>query len=53
MFLGPERQGNGGEIVHVGYGVTVFCEIDGAQVKLAGVTSFHTDVRELLGDVNG
>jgi hypothetical protein len=53
VFLGPEREREGGEVVDDGDGVAVFGEVDGADAGFAGVAGFYAEVGELLGDVDG
>ena len=53
MFVGPEGEGDGGEVVNERDGVAVFCEIHGGEIELAGVAGFDADMGELLGDVDG
>jgi hypothetical protein len=53
VFLGPERQRDGGQIIDQGGGVSIFSEIDSAQIVFAGVTGFDADIRELFRDING
>src|SRR5258708_33840351 len=52
MLVGPERERDGSEIIDQGDGVAVLGEIDGAQIKFAGVAGFHADVGKLLGNVD-
>jgi len=53
VFVGPKGEGEGSEVIDERNGVAVFCEIDGANVELAGFAGFDAHVRELLGDVDG
>lgn len=50
VFVGPEGEGKGGEVVDGGNGVAVFAEVDGAEVGAAGIAGFGADVGELFGD---
>ena len=52
MFVGPESQGKGGQVVDNGYSVAVFGQIDGADVVAASFAGFHADVGELLSHVH-
>src|SRR5579864_3588009 len=53
VFVGPEREGNGGEVVHQRDSVAVFREINRAEVKFAGVATFHANVGKLFGHIDG
>jgi hypothetical protein len=52
VFVGPEGEGKGGEIVNQGDGVAVFGEVDGADVVPAGIAGFDAHVRKLFGDID-
>src|SRR5258708_29119622 len=52
MLVGPERERDGSEIIDQGDGVAVLGEINGAQIKFAGVATLHADVGKLLGNVD-
>ena len=53
MFVSPEGEREGGEVVDDGNGMPIFGEVDGAEEGFAGVAGFHAEVRELFGDVDG
>ena len=53
VLVGPKGEGDNGEIIDKRDGVPIFCEIDGADVELAGVAGLDAHVRELLGDIDG
>ena len=53
MFVGPESQGDGGQIIDDGDGVAIFRKVNGADVVVAGVAGLDADVGELFGDKDG
>lgn len=53
VFVGPEGEREGGEVVDGGNGVAVFGQVDGAEVGSASVAGFRADVRELFGNEDG
>jgi hypothetical protein len=53
VFVGPEGEGDGGEVIHERDGVAIFREVDGAQIEFAGIAGFDADVGELLRGVHG
>lgn len=53
MFTGPKSQGNGRQIVDDRDGMTILGQVDGADVAVASVASFHADLGELLSQVHG
>jgi len=53
VFVGPEREGNGGEVIDQRDSVAVFGEINGAQIEFAGVATLHANVGKLLGHIDG
>src|SRR5713226_5408916 len=50
--VGPEGKRNGRQIVDNGDGVAILGQVNGPQVKLAGVAALHANVRKLLGHVH-
>jgi hypothetical protein len=46
--MGPESERDRGQIIDQGDGVAVFRQIDRAEIKLAGIASFHANVGQLL-----
>src|SRR5258708_15482710 len=48
----PEGKGNGRQIVDDRHGVSVLRQINGSQIKLAGVAALHANVRKLLRHVH-
>ena len=53
VLVGPEGEGKNSEIIDERDSVAVFCEVNGADVELAGVARFDAHMRELLGDIDG
>ena len=52
MFVGPEGEGNGGDVINQGDCVAIFCQVDSLEIELAGVAGLDTDVGELLRNVD-
>src|SRR5271165_3510658 len=48
VFLRPETERNGREVIHGRHGIAILGQIDGAQIALTGFAGFHADVRELF-----
>src|SRR5882724_1780712 len=53
MFVRPERQWNRRKVIHQRHRVSIFGEVHGSQIKLAGLTCLHAYMRKLLRDVHG
>src|SRR5260370_24785791 len=52
-LVGPEGKWNGRQIVDDRHGVSVLRQIDGPQIKFAGVAALHANVRKLFGHIHG
>src|SRR5713101_9467930 len=50
--VGPEGKGNGRQIVDNGHGIPIRRQINGPQIKLAGVAALHANVGKLLRNVH-
>ena len=46
-FLCPEIERDGCNLVHHGFSQSVFREVDGFHIGLAGITTFHSHIRKL------
>src|SRR5713226_1838965 len=51
--VGPEGKRNGRQIVDNGHGIPIRRQINGPQIKFAGVAALHANVRKLFGHIHG
>src|SRR5215470_4789538 len=53
IFLCPKRERDRGEVVRFRNGISVFCQIDRAQIMFARVAALDANVRKLFRDKHG